>query len=63
MTISINFINPFLATGHFLYHLKASENQRFSDVLRGYSKGPMAENGSMPEKTCTFKLPKKNFKF
>ena len=31
-------LNPFHATGTFLYHLKTSENQRFFDVFRGYRK-------------------------
>ena len=34
--------NPFHATGLFLYPLKTSENQRFSDVFRGYRKRPVA---------------------
>ena len=38
-------INPFYATGLFLYPLKTSENQRFSDVFRGYRKRPVAWNG------------------
>ena len=36
--------NSFHATGLFLYPLKTSENQRFSDVFRGYRKRPMALN-------------------
>ena len=35
-------INPFHATGLFLYPLKTSENHRFSDVFRGYQKRPVA---------------------
>ena len=35
-------VNPFHATGLFLYPLKISENQRFSDAFRGYRKSPMA---------------------
>ena len=31
-------INPFHSTGLFLHPLKTSENQRFSDVFRGYRK-------------------------
>ena len=38
-------INPFQATGLFLYPLKTSENQRFSDVFRGHRKRPVAWNG------------------
>ena len=34
-------IKPFHATGLFLYHLKFSENQRFSDVFKGYRKIPV----------------------
>ena len=37
---SWNFIDPF-----HLYPLKTSENQRFSDVFRGYRKKPVAWNG------------------
>ena len=40
-----NFISPLHATGLFLYPLKASENQRFSDVFKGYRKRPVAWNG------------------
>ena len=32
------FLNPFYATGLFLYLLKTPENQTFSDVFRGYRK-------------------------
>ena len=35
-------INPFHATGIFLYPLKKSENLWFSDVFRGYRKRPVA---------------------
>ena len=35
------FLNLFYATGLFLYPLKTSENQRFSDVFRGYRKKPV----------------------
>ena len=35
-------LNPFHATGLFLYHLKTSENQRFSDIFWEYRKRPMA---------------------
>ena len=44
MSLLINF-NPFDATGLCWYSLKASENQRFSDVFRGYRKRPVALNG------------------
>ena len=37
-------INPFIATMIFLYPLKTSENQRFSDVFRGYRKRQVAWN-------------------
>ena len=40
-------VNPFDATGLFLYPLKTSENQRFSDLLRGYRKRPVVWNGLM----------------
>ena len=42
MTFYIEKINPFHATGLFLYPLKKSENQRFSVVFRGYRKRPAA---------------------
>ena len=29
----------------FLYPLKTSDNQRFSDIFRGYKKRPVAKNG------------------
>ena len=38
-------INPFHATGLFLFPLKTSGNQRFSDVFRGYKKRSVALNG------------------
>ena len=34
-------INSFYATGLFLYPLKASENEKFSDVFKGYRKRPV----------------------
>ena len=40
-------LNPFHATGFFLYLLKASENLWFSDVFRGYRKRTVAWNGLM----------------
>ena len=39
-----SLIDPFHATGLFIYPLKTSENQRFSDVFRGYRKRPVAWN-------------------
>ena len=43
---SINFLsfNLLHATSLFLYPLKTSENQMFSDVFRGYRKRPVARN-------------------
>ena len=38
-------INPFQVNVPFLYLLKTSENQRFSDVFRGYRKGTFTWNG------------------
>ena len=35
-------INPCSANVPFLYPLKTSENQRFSDVFKGYRKGTLA---------------------
>ena len=37
-------LNPFHATDLFWYPLKISENQRFSDVFRGYQKTSVAWN-------------------
>ena len=37
-------INPFHGTGLFLCPLKTSENQRFSDVFKGYRKRPVVWN-------------------
>ena len=37
-------VNPFHATGLFLYPLKTSESHRFSDVFRGYRKRPVKRN-------------------
>ena len=38
-------INQFHVAGLFFYPLKTSENQRFSDVFKGYRKKLMAWNG------------------
>ena len=35
-------VNSFHANGLFRYPLKTSENQRFSDVFKGYQKRPVA---------------------
>ena len=43
-------VNPFDATGLFLYHLKTLENQSFSDVFRGYRKRPVAWYGLISKK-------------
>ena len=43
--------NPCHVTGLFLYTLKTSENQRFSDVFRGYRKRPVAWNRLMRRST------------
>ena len=40
-----SYLNPFHTTDLFLYHLKTSENQSFSDVFRGYKKRSVAWNG------------------
>ena len=37
--------NPFQENVSFLYPLKMSQNQRFSDVFRWYRKGTLASNG------------------
>ena len=37
----LTLINRFHAIGLFLHPLKTSENQRFSDVFRGYRKRPV----------------------
>ena len=44
-TILDAIINPFHADGRFLYPLKMSENERFSDVFRGYRNGILAWKG------------------
>ena len=41
-TEGINCNSQFHSTGIFLYALKTSENQRFSDDFRGYRKRPVA---------------------
>ena len=41
----IRYFNSFNATALFLYPLKTSENNRFSDVFRGYRKRPVDEMG------------------
>ena len=41
-----DLVDPFHAIGVFLYPLKTSENQRFSDLFRRYRKTPVAWNGS-----------------
>ena len=38
-------LNQFLSNGFFLYILKVSENKKFSDVLRGDSKGNIEKKG------------------
>ena len=35
-------LKQFHGTGFFLYPLKTSENQKFTDVCRGYGKRPVA---------------------
>ena len=52
--------NPFHATPRFLYPLKTSENQGFSDVFRGYIKRPVAWNGSISDlnNSCSKKIEK-----
>ena len=42
--LSESWFNPFHANVRFLYPLKASANQRFSDVFRRYIKGTLAWN-------------------
>ena len=42
-------INPFLANAPILYPLKTPENERFSDVFRGYKLGTLAANGLIQE--------------
>ena len=39
-----NLFNAFHTTGHFLYLLKTSENNRLFDIFRGYRKRPVAWN-------------------
>ena len=42
-------INPFLANVPILHPLKTPENERFSDVFRGYKLGTLATNGLIQE--------------
>ena len=35
-------LNPFHTNASFLYPLKTAENQRFSDIFRGYRNGKLA---------------------
>ena len=37
-TIDTKWIDPFHATGLFLYLLKTSKNERLSDIFKGYRK-------------------------
>ena len=37
-------INPFSTNVPLLYPLETSENQRFSDIFRGYRSGTLVEN-------------------
>ena len=41
----MKWINPFHANVSFLYSLKTSENQRFSDIFRGCRNGTLACKG------------------
>ena len=43
--LPISQLNPFHVTDLFWYPLKTSENQRFSDVFRGYQKRSVTWNG------------------
>ena len=47
-------LNPFQANVPFLYALKTSENQRFSNDFRGYRNEPLAWNGLEKAKTHYF---------
>ena len=38
-------MNSVYTTDLFLYQMKTSENNRFSDVYRGYKKRPVVSNG------------------
>ena len=40
-------LNPIQPTGPFLYPLKMSENQRFSDVFRGYKNGTLSISATL----------------
>ena len=51
-------VNPFHATDLFRWPLKTSENQRFSDVFRGYQKWSVVWNGLITiETTLNLKKP------
>ena len=47
------FLNPFYITRIFIYPLKTSENQRFSDVFRRYRNRPAVSNGLKRVNTCS----------
>ena len=42
-----SYVNPFHATGQFLYPLKILEDLWFSDIFRGYRNRPVASNELM----------------
>ena len=49
-TFISRLLNPFHDTALFLYPLKTSENQKFSDFFRGYRKKTVAWNRVIYEK-------------
>ena len=54
----IKMVNQFHATSLFRYLLKTSENQRFSNVFRGYRKRPVAWHELMNTEVFTYVIKK-----
>ena len=52
------YVNPFHATDLFLYLLKTSENQRFSDIFKEWRRRPVTPNVLKHHQNMgLFKLP------
>ena len=58
--LEVNFLRPYEANISFLYPLKTSENQRFSDAFREYKNETLASNRLMiknGKQIVTCKIP------
>ena len=55
-----SFVNPFQANGLFLYTMKTSKTQRFSDVFRGYKKYQWHKMGQLEINSGTYWTRAKN---